>query len=411
MNTFFNYIQPTIVRASYDEEVPEHLRGRFFINFNVFGIKYFEEQYVLTEGPNGFQYLVTTENPGGAVLTEYDPIEEVLETNNIIDIPRIYIDITDYFVNDRTNLFKSFVYQAIVENAIWCQGIDNFLAGREFYINYTLYNYLASVGKLTNPDFSIRLHNYLDHSANISKYWMDLSNEPYKDYTDLEYFNEKNKLLDNTFSEDELNNFYSTFCGLILKHTKISDEKRSTQRNNIYDQVLHYYANFMTDAGSAAIASILNSMYTYTDNSQKCGCGKTTDETITNTQTCYDMYKAAMSEWLVTMLSDPEFYNDWFIIDLGSSTYLANEVLTGYIEDLIREFINMQNLLMFNKSTKSLNCTCPTVSVDENDCNYGVIQNYMNVMTYVNNMVIKENKNKIKIYGGNFGKLLPKLQF
>ena len=64
MNKFFNYIQPTIVRASFDEELPEKVRGRFFINMNVFGIKYFEENYILTENANNFQYLLLKENSG-----------------------------------------------------------------------------------------------------------------------------------------------------------------------------------------------------------------------------------------------------------------------------------------------------------------------------------------------------------
>lgn len=411
MNSFFNYIQPTIVRASFDEELPENVRGRFFINFNVFGIKYFEEQYILSEGSNNFQYLIRMEQDDGALLTEYDPLDFVLEHNDIVDIPRIYIDITDEFVNDTSNTFKSFVYQATAENAIWGQGLENFLPGHQYYLNHTLYNYLISVGKLTNSDFSIRLPNYLKDNATVSKYWIDLSNEPYKDYGDLDYFNERNKILTNTFSEDELNNFYSTFCGIILKYTKILPETLASGNNMIYKQVLTYYNSFMNDAGSNAIATILNSLYTTNTNKSNCGCNTEYNQATLCTSSCFELYKNAMTEWLVNMLSDPNFYTDWFRIDFGNDTAISNDVLIGYLKDLIDEFVEMRNLLTFSKKKTQINCSCPTVTLDENDCNYGIIKNYLNVLDYVSELKIKENQNKIKIYGGNFAKILPSLQF
>ena len=32
MNKFFSYLQPTIIQATMDEELPERVRGRFFVN-------------------------------------------------------------------------------------------------------------------------------------------------------------------------------------------------------------------------------------------------------------------------------------------------------------------------------------------------------------------------------------------
>lgn len=406
MNKFFEYIQPTIVRASYDETLPEQVRGRFFINFNVFGIKYFEENYLLSENSNNFQYLLLKENSGMFML------EETLEAEDIVDIPRIYIDITDKFVNDDTNLFKSFVYQASLENSIWAQGIDGFLCGQDYYVNSTLYNYLALTDKLTNTDFGCRLPNYLDENAQRTKYWMDLSNEPYKDYTDLEYFNEKNKILSQHFSEDELNNFYSNFCKIILKYTKISDEKINSGKNPIYNLVLNYYANFKNDAGSDALAMILGGLYSTTTKNTNCNCNNAFKESTTYTnQSCYDLYTEAMTNWLKTMLGNSEFYNDWFIIENGNET-LSNEILINYLTLFINEFFTLQNTLSFSSVKRtSFNCTCPTVTIDEHDCNYNIIKNYLKVLEFVENKEIDKNKNKIKIYGENFGELLPKLQF
>lgn len=405
MNSFFKYMQPTIVRASYDDGVPEHLRGRFFINFNVFGIKYFEERYILTENSNNFQYLLLKENSGIFML------EDTIESEDIVDIPRIYIDITDKFVNDSSNLFKSFVWQASLENAIWVQGIDNFLAGQDYYVNRTLFNYLAVTNQLTNFDQAVVLENYLDESGYITKYWMDLSNEPYKDYSDLDYFNEKNHILDFTYTEEELDNFYPNFCKIILDNTRISPELLASGNNNVYNHVLNYFANFMNDAGTNAIATILNTLYSTTT---KSGCGCTTkysQEPQYSTMTCFDMYKVGMLEWLKKMLSDKTFYEDWFRMDMGNGKMMPNDVLVTKLETFINEFIALKNMLVFTEYRAKINCDCPSVTVGENDCNYGIIQNFLNILGYVSSSTIESNKNKIKIYGGNFAELLPKLQF
>lgn len=406
MNKFFEYIQPTIVRASFDEELPEHIRGRYFINFNVFGIKYFEENYILSENSNNFQYLLLKENSGIFQL------EDTLEAEDIIDIPRIYIDITDKFVNDNTNLFKSFVYQASLENSIWAQGIDNFLCGQDYYVNHTLYNYLALVDKLSVADFGCRLPNYLDENGFRTKYWMDMSNDPFKDYTNLDYFNEKNKILNYVFSEDQLNNFYSTFCTLILEHTKISDDTRASGNNPIYDLVLHYYQNFKNDSGSDAISMILGSLYSNSTTTQSgCGCNTVFNETtnLTN-QTCYDLYKQAMATWLKTMLGDIQFYKDWFTICLGSNV-LPNDVMIEDLITFINEFFSTHDILSFGSYIRAYNNVCPKVSYDMNDCNKNIILNYLKVLEYNKNNDLNKNKNKIKLYGEQFGDLLPSLQF
>jgi len=44
MNNFYKYLQPTIIQATMNEELPEKVRGRYFINFNVFGIQYFVQK-------------------------------------------------------------------------------------------------------------------------------------------------------------------------------------------------------------------------------------------------------------------------------------------------------------------------------------------------------------------------------
>lgn len=391
-----------------DEELPERVRGRFFINFNVFGLQYFTENYLLQETSFGAPYLVLKEDNWGLQL------EDSAE-GELLDIPRIYIDITDKFVNDEQNLFQSFVAQSLMDNKIWVRGIDGFFAGMDYYTNYTLYNYLALTDQIEVPDFGARLPNYLDYYGHIqTKYWKDLSGEMYENYNNLEYFNEKNNLLNNVYSDDELNNFYSTFCSIILEFTKIKDtDEYYTSQNQIYDLVLNYYKNFQSDSGSSALELILNSGYTTkeTTKSIDCGCNSNTSNSVEITKSCFDLYKDAMNNWLVTMLGDSKFYEDWFRIKINSSDWIPNDVLIEKLTELFNEFFTMQHSLTFLKP-RYTKCDCPEpVSFDENECNYNILKNYMNIFNWVFDEEIDANVNKIKIYGKQFAELLPKLQF
>ena len=407
MNQFFKYLQPTIIQATNDERLPEKVRGRFFVNFNVFGIQYFSENYILQETSFGSPYLILKEDNWGLQL------EDTME-GELLDIPRIYIDITDKFVNDEDNLFQSFVAQALMDNKVWVRGIDRFFAGMDYYTNTTLYNYLALTDQIEVPDLGARLPNYLDEFGQIQKeYWKDLSGEIYEDYNNLVYFNEKNNALTNKFSEDELNNFYSTFCSIILKYTKISDSLLLDSKNQIYNLVLNYFANFKSDEGSNALSLILNSGYIVNNTtvSTSCSCNSNTTSSQEISKSCFDLYSEAMINWLGTMLGDSKFYEDWFRIYKSDDDYIPNDVLIEALNTFFDEFINMQHTLTFLKTT-TVKCDCPTpVSFNENECNYNILRNYRKIFDWVFNEEIDSNINKIKIFGSQFAELLPNLQF
>ena len=229
MNKFFDFLQPTIVKTSNDSELPENLRNRFLLNFNVFGIKYFDQYYLLTETSNGIPYLIIKEDNWGIELENSND-----DFDDVLDIPRLYIDITDKFI-DGFELFRDFIYQAIMNNPVYAGGTENFVPGVDYWLNTTLYNYLANTNQIEKPNFASRLPNYITQQITISKYFDDLTNSPYKDYTNLVYYNKKNKIRDFKFSEDELNNFYSTFCKVILNDTLIKEEERNTTNNQIYN--------------------------------------------------------------------------------------------------------------------------------------------------------------------------------
>lgn len=410
MNKFFNYIQPTIIQATMNEELPERVRGRYFINFNVLGIEYFDEHYLLQETVFGAPYLILKESGDGAILLEDSPNRE------LIDIPRIYIDITDKFVNDEDGLFQSFVLQAMRNNKIWVRGIDRFFGGMDFYSNHTLYNYLALTDQVEVEDLKCRLPNYLDAYGNIqTQYWNNLEGEIFKDYKNLPYFNEKNKLIDNEYSEEELNNFYSNFCKIILEYTKIGESGRENDGlNPVYRLVLNYFKNFGTDCASESIAMILNTGYTVNTNAGTSGCGCNSNSSSNNgeiTPPCSTLYEEAMRTWLVKMLGDTQFYQDWFMIYENDEDYIPNDVLGNRLYEFIEEFIGLGNTLSFLQSKYRRNCDCPTILIDENDCNYNILMNYLKVISYALEDVIIPNANKVKIYGEKFGELLPRLQF
>ena len=215
MNNFLKYFQPTIVKASYDESLPENIQGKFFINLNILG--------------------------------------NCINENTPLDIPRIFIVINDKLINDNTNVVQNLISYALINPVILRTGVDSFICGEDYYLNDALYNFINAIEEV---DPGVKLPNYLDENAQITQYWIDFSNESYGNYTDIEYFNKQNKILEQHFSEDELNNFYANFCKLILDNTNIDAETKNSGNNPIYTVVLNYFSHFKNDDGSVALQLI-----------------------------------------------------------------------------------------------------------------------------------------------------------
>ena len=175
MNTFYRHLQPNIIKFSDNEELPENLRCHYVINYNVWGIDYFYSNYLLQESDNG-AYLLLKEDSFNILL------EDAINGQETLDIPRLYIVITEKFMED-SKTFEDFIFQANKENSIYANGIPGFRPGEDYYLNTTLYNYLVLSNLVSNPDLSTRLPNYLDYNTNVTKYFIDLSDEPIKDYT------------------------------------------------------------------------------------------------------------------------------------------------------------------------------------------------------------------------------------
>ena len=558
MNTFYRHLQPNISKFSDHEELPEDLRCHYAINYNVWGIDYFFDNYLLQESTDGI-YLLLNENSYNFIL------EDSLNDHTVIDIPRLYILITKEFLSDSSK-FQEFIMKAAKDNEIYGLGIDGFRPGKDYYINNTLFNYLANfvekkeerndeedidsngdeevygakhrtlivkkkhhkhhhngenredeeeeeipvieqidpefyfsveqcevelgrsdneypvltksegvegekyfssdinvarvdinTGKVTilkegettivcmfegneqyygaqcsydlkvkeqvidpyeslNTEFE--LPNYIDEKANITEYFIDLDDQVIRDYTNLEYFEKKNSLLDLTFNEDELNNFYQGICRIILAYSSIQNNSEvfNKQNNQIYDKVLNYFANSKVDDASIMLNLILGSSYTNNNVSQNVSCGCSTSingngGSIVN-ESCAVLYEKAMPLYLTQMFGDAEFYEDWFNIYLSEDEIVPNDVLIETLQLFIKEFIILDYNLDQELNKASYQCNCnDKQSLNNSSLEYKKINNFLQILEWVNNSEIDANTNKIKIYGEAFGELLPKLQF
>lgn len=410
MNKFFDYIQPTIIRTSNHSELPENMRNRYLLNYNVFGIKYFEQYYLLSESHSGVPYLIMNEDNWGIELENSNDLFD-----DIIDIPRIYIDITERFIND-SEIFRSFIFQSIMENSIYAKGIEGFEAGKDYWLNTTLYNYLANTNQIETPNFGARLPNYITEHKMISVYFDDLSTTPYKDYTNLEYYYKKNRLLDNVYTEEYLLDFYKNFCGIILESSVMTDEVKNKPQNQIYKTVLNYFNNYQNDETVNQLNLILKSKQyksDTTDNKLTCNTCSSASTQSTSIVSCSDLYSESMIEYLKIMLGDVNFYFDWFTIQLGDDKYLINDILINNLKKFFEEWLELEITLDFtNANTIHSSFLCQeTINTPESKQNYKTITDYQKVISYVEADEFIENTNKIKIYGEAFGELLPKLQF
>lgn len=372
-------------------------------------------------------------------------------------VPAIYVNL------DSVNRLDDFVGAIQSNISLLLEGTPYFKINKDYWINEGVENFILSSNKVlpnqTNRELIINTKNlWSDHNKSVEEptvtnynieeqsnsseetqfittdkiqsllqndniivlpsYWLNQQvNDLCFDIVPVEelynILQHKNEILSYEFSEDELNNFYSTFCNLILNGTEYQD--RTLLIDQIYDNVLNYYSNFQIDTASVKIALMLNSLYSVKDKSTtSCGCtnsiiGAGNNDALCATS-CADYYKSSMQEYLKTMLGDVNFYKNWMFIQTDI-TKEVNDVLVNKLITLIQELIKLDYNLDFNKKTSSMSCDCPVVDNSASECNYKILNNYLLLLNWVKNNEIDENTNKIKIYGEQFGALLPNLQF
>jgi hypothetical protein len=420
--SFFNYIQPTIVRLSDDSEVPEALHNKYLINFNAVGIKWFSENtnvMLVETGDGTYTYMMTNDgeplllsNNSGGGSTGW-PAIDILP----IDIPRVYIVISDTFLESQDS-FSEWIISAIADENVYLNGTDKFSPGVDYYLNTTLRDYFTEANNVIIPRY-IFLPNYLEATGeepstmtvNMTKYWQALDTDT-ATYSNFEYFARANKLQDFAYTEDQLNSLCHTFFEVLSDGAMVSDDDMLKEKNQIYAAVVNYYKNYQTDDALANIALILNSTVSSdVSTSSTCGCQSTASTGTSKTETCYDTYKLAMSQWLIKMLGDVDFYKDWmWMLDIDGEPFANKELINALIL-LLENFEAAEYDLSFsNKSIYNHSCTSSTDDTTD-AANHKKIQNYIMLLNWILDGSIDNNANKIKVIGEKFGELLPKLCF
>lgn len=245
------------------------------------------------------------------------------------------------------------------------------------------------------------------------KYLYDIN---IKDMRNLEWFYHMNNLTEHEYTRDELCNIPKTFFTIINDNAIVQNPE--TVKNQIYDKIVKFYANGGWDDALVNLGLLLNSTVPTTLSSTKlnCGCqGNGTDglngTSGTSLDSCTDLYKNAIAEWLKKMLGDDEFYKDWFFNILTDMCPTPNEEMINALIDLLTEYVDSNLSGKFNPNKKynifnHMNC-CSDCSGDDTYKN--IILHYIEVLKAVKNNEIDANKNMIKLYGEEFGEILPLL--
>lgn len=404
MSSFLTYFQPAILRLSNDVCIPKSLQNKYVLNINTMGISWFEENFILTEDGNGNKYLGVNESTNDRLLLESSG-------NSKFDLPRIYVVLNDDF-ND--NLLSTFVATALSKPETYGEGITGFRPGKDYYVNETL-KYWLGRNKIGENNADYILPNYLvqnDNTMKMSEYFQELP-ENEVNSIDIKRFIKKNAILSLSFDEDKLRNFASTFFDCILKYTPITPENKLLPRNQIYNRVMEYYRDGKSDDTTISLQLILGTKAKVSEqwmtNTSSCNtCFNTSDSPSSSLQpTCLALYTEAMEEWIKEMLADTDFYKDWMFITDGDNTY-PNVSLIDLLITLIQDYIK-SGFPLSKQTDYIVNCnSCPSLdsSYSQDECNKNIMLNYIKVLEWTKARELKQNKNKIKVYGQEFAQLL-----
>jgi hypothetical protein len=365
----------------------------------------------------------------------------VQDENTVLDIPRIYFPIHDNFINDSGKASTPLSVNSFIITLLQLSDNENLdpivdfiisgnyyddenpltddelLPGKDYFINETFADYLIDVclgvvdedlleqnselGLKVKAIRDIQLPNYLQSDSYINTPWVELSDDEQSN-TDLSQYAILNKYEKYGVTDATLEEFYVSFVNGILNMNL--DKQILTPKDALYKTVLDYFNAAQNDETINKINLILGSTYSgqqINTASSYCKCNGSSSNSMTDT--CASLYSNAMLEHLKTMLGDPEFYCSWMYMDESLNTELI-----GYLKYLILKLKDKGFTL--SDTTYSFKCSCPSNVTDDNK-NYKVLDNYTKVLDFVAQCSIKSNINKIKLWGSQFGDLLPKLYF
>ena len=213
-----------------------------------------------------------------------------------------------------------------------------------------------------------------------------------------------------SFSDSDIANFCSTFCKTILdaNTTLVID----TPTKALYKSVLEYFRDDETNDAIQNLALVLNTNVIYPEiktASSLCSCaGMNNYLSENNGLSCLNIYKLSMYQHLINMLGDIEFYKMWFF------TINTPPVARKNMVNNLKLLIDLLLASNYNLSLQEDDFYC-TVNYSQNEAyntNKKILENYKMILDIViSDCGLSKNKNKIKLYGQEFGKLLPKLKF
>lgn len=444
MDLFKNLFQPTIVHIGENTEYK--LSNKYCLNYNIVQIDWFQNNSIVLEDGTGIILLETADinNPYSASSNDvYSLLDDGNVENNkaVLDIPRIYFPITKKFYNngevttpltinsfiisllqlsDKASLES--IVDLIVKGNIYDDNNDStddvLVPGEDYFINKTFADYLISCcldiidealvdpnsedGKKISIIRSIELPNYLKDNGIINEPWVELM-EDEQSNTDLLHYLTLNKYEEYGVTDDVLNEFYINFINGILNYN--TDKQIITTKDALYKAVLDYFSAGQNDETVNKINLVLGSTYSgqqINTASSYCNCKGSSNASMTDS--CSTLYSNAMLEHLKMMLGDPEFYCSWMFDD----TTVKGDLIE-YLKYLILRLKDRGFTL--SNGDYGFKCPCPNDNTTIDEKNYKILDNYIKVLDFVNQCNIKPNINKIKLWGSQFGELLPKLYF
>lgn len=230
------------------------------------------------------------------------------------------------------------------------------------------------------------------------------------DNHNLNYYRNKNTNV-SEFSDFQLRKLYATFASIIIdKYDHTNVDFTINSYNKMYEIVLNYLANFKQDKATENIAIILGTTvkYNVSNTYTTCGCNSQNNNSTSSNVNCYDSYMGGLQYVLETMLSDINFYNEWFFVKDNDKVFV-NDILVDSLIKLLEDFLAMN--IDLSLSTNSYNCNCHDSDNTVNSDNINTIRNYIKLLNYIKDCTFVENGNKLKVYGQAYAELLPKLDF
>lgn len=385
-NFLQHIVQPCILKFNSSFKLPDNIQNKYVLNLNI--------------GPKSGQ-----------------------------DLERVYILISDDFVESDSE-FKSW-YKYILKHdsiydAVW-EGTENFVPGKDYYINRTLSNKLKELHSYDEEIMPIKNSDvFEDIVIETESQQRTLEDITLPDYTedweitnffetgkfpsDIKYLHKLNTILSREFTEAEILDLISTFFNIIQNDTQIKEETKLVPNNPAYDITMQYYINGKYDDTLQHLLTVLNTkVKTETVPSYNCGCNTTvsdSDEGTTNIS-CADVYKQSLQSLVVQMLSNPDFYKDWFFMVNDEGEVVPNDLLITELIKLLRELLDMDFDLSFT-SDRLWNKCCNNESDSIHLENRNIIKEYIKLLELMKEGCLDDISNRINIIGTKFGNLLLK---